>query len=136
MNTIIIKVHCQNKPFTGNIYNKIHKTRRTQRKHFVKCVNVSNLTYIQLLLPLDQHTQYLQLTTHIITESLIQEIVFLMMILFYFRCHDAEEALVFHMGLFCVIVNLFTHLELLMYAKPTSFLVGSTNLYGMNFYQV
>ena len=42
--TNIIKVQWQNKSFTGNISNKIPKTRQTRGNNFVKCANVSNIT--------------------------------------------------------------------------------------------
>ena len=56
--------------------------------------------------------------------------------LFYFVCHVAEKALVGHRELFGDVLNLLRHIELLIYAKPVSFLVGSTNVYGVIFYQV
>ena len=46
INAVIIQVQWQNKSFTGNIYNKIPQTRQTWGNNFVKCPNVSNITYI------------------------------------------------------------------------------------------
>ena len=46
------------------------------------------------------------------------------------------ETLVGCRYLFGVTLNLLKNIELLMYAKPISFLVGSTNIYGGIFYQV
>ena len=135
-NTYIIQVQWQNKYFAGNIYNKITKTRKTRRKHFVKCTDVSNITYIELLFQTAQPPYYLHLIHHIIPESLTKEMVLLLMILFPFRFHVAEKSIVGHRDLFIVIVNLFPHPELLMYAKPISFPVGNTNMYGIIFYQI
>ena len=47
-----------------------------------------------------------------------------------------DKAHVGRRDLFGVIVSLLPRLELLMYAKPISFLVGITNLYEILFYQV
>ena len=66
----------------------------------------------------------------------MKELSLLLMLFFYFRCHVAEKSIVDHIDWFGVILNLLTHLELLMYAKPISFMVGSTNVYGIIFYQV
>ena len=66
----------------------------------------------------------------------MKEMVLLLMILFPFRFHVAEKSIVGHRDLFIVIVNLFPHPELLMYAKPISFPVGNTNMYGIIFYQI
>ena len=60
----------------------------------------------------------------------------LLIILFYFRCHVAEEYLVERRDWFGVNVNLLPHFDLSMYAKPISFLVVITNVYGIIFYQV
>ena len=132
-NTDVIQVQRKNKSFTGNIYNKIPKTRRN---HFLKCAKVSNIKQIQLLFPMAQPTQYIQLIHHIITEYLKKELEFFLMVLFYFRGPVAEKALAVRRELFGVTVNLLPHIELLIYTKPTSFLVGSTNAYGIIFYQV
>ena len=70
------------------------------------------------------------------TEYLMKEMSLFLMILFSFRCHDGEEAIVVRRDRFGGIVNLLPYLELLMYAKPTSFMVGSTNVYSIIFYQV
>ena len=78
--TYIIKAQWQNKSFTGNIYDTIPKTRPNRGKHFFKCANVSNIIQIQLLFPMAQHTQYLQLIPHSITESLMRELVLLLVI--------------------------------------------------------
>ena len=43
-NADIIQVQWQNESFTGNIYNKITKTRRTWGENFVKYANLSNIT--------------------------------------------------------------------------------------------
>ena len=66
----------------------------------------------------------------------MKELVLLLMILFYFRGPVAEKALVGRRDWFGVTVNLLPHLELLIHAEPTSFLVGSTNEYRINFYKV
>ena len=58
------------------------------------------------------------------------------MVFFSFRFHVADKSFVGCRDLFGIIVNLLPHLELLMYAKPISFLVGSNNVYGIIFYQV
>ena len=58
-NADIIKVQCQNKYFTVNIYNKIPNTRQTRGKHFVKHANLSNITKIYLLFPMSQPSYYL-----------------------------------------------------------------------------
>ena len=57
-NADILQVQWQNKYFAGNIYNKIPNTRQTWGKNFVKFANVSNITYIYLLFPMDQPTYY------------------------------------------------------------------------------
>ena len=66
----------------------------------------------------------------------MKELVLYLILLFYFRCHVAEESLVGRRDLFGSILKLLQHLELLMYSKPISFLVGITNVYGVIFYQV
>ena len=48
----------------------------------------------------------------------------------------AEKALDGSIDWFAVILNLLPCLELLIYSNPISFLVGSTNVYGIFFYQV
>ena len=48
----------------------------------------------------------------------------------------AEKDLDGRIDWFGVIVNLLPCLELLICAKPISFLIGSTNVYGIVFYQV
>ena len=48
----------------------------------------------------------------------------------------ADNNLVVFRDLFGDIVNLFLHLELLMYSKTLEFLVDSTNMYGGIFYQI
>ena len=48
-NADIFQVQWQNKSFTGNKYKKIPTTRHTQEKHFIKFLNISNITYIQSL---------------------------------------------------------------------------------------
>ena len=58
------------------------------------------------------------------------------MIIFSFRWHVAEKALVGCRDWFGVIVNLLPHLELLLYAKPISLIIVSTNVYGIIFDQV
>ena len=58
-----------------------------------------------------------------------------LMIIFSFRFHVAEKALVDRSDWFDVILNLLQHLELLIYAKIISFLVGSNNVYGVISYQ-
>ena len=55
---------------------------------------------------------------------------------FSLRCPAAEKARVVRRYLFDVTVKLLPHIELLIYTKPTSFLVGSTNAYGIIFYKV
>ena len=90
-NTDIIQVQCQNKSFTVNIYNPIPKTRQTQVNNFVKRVNVSNITQIYLLLPIAQPPQYLQLIHNIITESLMKQLVLLLVVLFLFQMPCCRE---------------------------------------------
>ena len=43
-NANIIKVQCKNNSCTGNIYNKLPKTKQTWRAHCVKFTNVSLIT--------------------------------------------------------------------------------------------
>ena len=62
--------------------------------------------------------------------------VLLLMLLFSFRLHVLEKYIVGRRDLFDVIVNLLSHLELLLYAKPISLTVGSTDVYGIIFYHV
>ena len=59
-----------------------------------------------------------------------------MIIFFPFIGPFEEKALVGCRDLSGVTVNLLPHIELLIYAKPTSLLVGSINAYGIIFYQV
>ena len=66
----------------------------------------------------------------------MKELTFFLMTLFSFTVPVAEKDLVGRMDLFGVTVNLLPHIELLIYAKPTSLLVGSTNAYAIMFYQV
>ena len=58
------------------------------------------------------------------------------MILFSFICHISEKSVVGCRDWFGVILNLFPHLELLMYAKHISLLVDSNTVYGIIFYQM
>ena len=134
--TNIIQLQWQNKSFTGNIYNKIPSTRQTPENHFLKCASVSNITYIQLVFTMNHPPQYIELIPHIITESFMKYLVLFLVILFSFGFHVAQEALVRLRDFFGVISNLLPHPELLMYAKPIHFLVGSTNVYGIIFDQV
>ena len=66
----------------------------------------------------------------------MKEMVLFLVFFFSFRWHVEEKGLVGYRDWFEVIVNLFMHLELLMYAKSISFLAGSTNVYGIIFYQM
>ena len=66
----------------------------------------------------------------------MKELVLLMILMFSFIFHVAEKYLVGRRDWFGVIVNLLLHLELFIYAKPISFLVGSTNVYVIIFYQM
>ena len=66
----------------------------------------------------------------------MKEMVLFLVLLFSLGCHVSERSLVGRRDLFVVIVNLLPYLELLIYAKPISFLVGSTTVYGIIFYQV
>ena len=66
----------------------------------------------------------------------MKEMVLFLVFFFSFRWHVEEKGLVGYREWFEVIVNLFMHLELLMYAKSISFLAGSNNVYGIIFYQM
>ena len=66
----------------------------------------------------------------------MKELVLLLILLFFFRCNFAEKYIVSRRDWFGVIVNLLPHIALLIYAKPISLLVGSTNMYGIIFYPV
>ena len=65
----------------------------------------------------------------------MKELVLFLMVFFSFRGPVVDKAIVGRRDLFGVTVNLFPYIELLIYAKPTSFLVGSKNSYGIIFYQ-
>ena len=58
------------------------------------------------------------------------------MLIFYFKFHIAEKSLVGRRDLFGIVLNLLPHLELLMFSKPISFLVGSPYVYEIIFYQL
>ena len=66
----------------------------------------------------------------------MKELELLLVILFSLRVPCVDKSLVFRRDWFGVTVNLLPHLEFLIYAKPNSFLVTSTNAYGIIFYQV
>ena len=53
-----------------------------------------------------------------------------------FGCHIEEKTFAACGDWFGAIVNLLLHLQLLMYDKTILFLIGSTNVYGIIFYQV
>ena len=66
----------------------------------------------------------------------MKELVLFLKMFFPFIFCVAEKALVGCRDWFGVIVNLLPHREMLMDAKPITLLVGSTNVYGIIFYQV
>ena len=61
----------------------------------------------------------------------MKELLLFPMFLFHFRFYVAEKAPVGRRDIFGVIVNLLPHLELLINAKTISFMVASTNVYGV-----
>ena len=66
----------------------------------------------------------------------MKELVFFLIFWFYLICYVAQKDIVGPRDQFGLILNLLPHLELLMYAKPISLLVGSTNFYGIISYQM
>ena len=127
-NTDILQVRCQNKSLTGNIYNKIPQDKAKLGKIFCKMYERIKHN-IDIVTVTNEPTSLVSVVNYSYYHWVFNEGTGIV-------SDVSEKALDGSIYWNGVIVNLFPCLDLLIYSKPISFLIGSTNVYRILFYQV